>query len=87
MQFDFSSPFLSFDLTDEEKILGSRLSVEQVAVLSNLRADAIMRKLGLTFDPNSPDKFIQDEAYHRGQIDILNYILEVNASFRQTQSE
>jgi len=67
--------FSSYTLTDEEELQGSLLTVTQRQVMQNQLSAAVSEKITLEFDTDKPDKFMQQEAYKRGQIDILNFIL------------
>lgn len=75
MQLNLSSFVYTYDLTDEEYQLGATLSEEQKVVLHNRRAAVIEAKTQLLFDPNDVQKFVQDEAYLKGQLDLLTSIL------------
>lgn len=70
-----SNSFTSFSLTDDEQKAGSTLSSLNVAVLQNQLAQIAEEKINLVFTPDSINTFLQQEAYLKGQLDLLNYIL------------
>lgn len=67
--------FTSYKFTEEEMTLARQLTPEQRCYYQTLAADAAQEKLGIMFDPYKPRLFVQQEAYLRGQIDILNMLL------------
>jgi hypothetical protein len=67
--------FAAFKLTAEELLNARHLAAEQRAYYQTLLSDAAEEKLGLMLDPYRPLLFTQQEAYLRGQIDILNMLL------------
>lgn len=68
--------FTSYDLTLEEELSGSILTLQQTQVLQNMLSSIAEEKLALEFDPMKPEVFSQAEAYKRGQLDLILYILE-----------
>ena len=72
-------PFNQFELEPEEELQGQLLNTNQEAVLQNLLARNSTDKLALAFDPQNPLGFAQQEAYLRGQIDLLRYLLDCNS--------
>ena len=73
-----NNTFSTYKLTEEEQRNGSILSSLTVAVIQNLRSGIAEEKIRLTIDPNNTLSFIQQEAYLRGQLDILTYLLDTN---------
>ena len=73
-----SGIFTSWDLTDEELIQGTILTLTQKQVMQNLLAIHAEEKLHIEFDPDNTLKFTQAEAYKRGQIDLLQYIIDAS---------
>lgn len=67
--------FSSYALDDEEQLQGSLLTITQKQVIQNQLAAVASEKLALEFNTDNPDSFTQQEAYKRGQLDTLNYIL------------
>lgn len=68
--------FSSYNLTDKETLNGSVLTGLQKQVVKNLQAVCAEEKLRLEFNPDNTSAFIQQEAYKRGQLDLLTYLLE-----------
>lgn len=68
--------FSSYSMLEEDVITNSILTVGQVQVLQNLLAVKAEEKLELEYDVANPNSFIQQEAYHKGQIDLLRFILD-----------
>ena len=72
--------FNRYELTDEEQRAGQALTLSNTAVIQNLIAEKAEAKIGLVLDTKDIDSYMQNEAYLRGQIDVLNYLLACNAS-------
>jgi len=68
--------FSSYELTAEEELIGQTLNFQQKAVLQNKLAGIVQEKLTLTLDVSAPAKFTQDEAYLRGQMDVITWLLD-----------
>jgi len=69
--------FTRYDLSLDEIQKASVLSEETRAVMQNLLSESATQKLDLVFDPNNPMVFTQEEAYIKGKIDILRYLLSL----------
>lgn len=74
------SSFTAFKFTAEEVVVARTLSPEQRAYYQTLLADAAEEKLAEEYDPINPLRFAQREAYLRGQMDILNTLLNTDNS-------
>lgn len=70
-----ANTFSSYELTEEEELLGSILNIHQKYVLQNLRCNYAEQKLQLKFDPLNPQEFIQIEAELQGQLKLLEFLL------------
>jgi hypothetical protein len=85
MQTNQFSPFNVTTLTTAEKVESSKLSTLQKINIKNLICNIMEEKLNLPFTPNNPLEYAQREAYLKGEIEILNYLLamseEDNKSF------
>jgi len=68
--------FSSYELTDEEALQGAIFTITQKQCLQNQLSQLAGEKLALEFDVNSPNKFIQDDAFKKGQLDIIKYLLD-----------
>lgn len=77
--------FTSYQLSDEEVSQGTMLTIVQKQVLSNRQANIAEEKLRLEIDPEHPLAFIQQEAYLKGQLELLDYILEDSATMEEEQ--
>jgi len=75
--------FTTYKLSEEEQRNGSSLTSLTVSVLQNLRSSIAEEKLNLVFTPNDVLSFTQQEAYLKGQLDILAYILAANEEAQQ----
>lgn len=76
----------AYDLTDEEQSSGSILNQVQKLVLQNEVARISETLLGLTLDTSKQLEFIQQQAYLKGQVDVLKWMLEVSdATERELQ--
>lgn len=69
--------FTRYDLSLDEIQKASVLSEETRALMQNLLSESATQKLDLVFDPNNPMIFTQEEAYIKGKIDILRYLLSL----------
>lgn len=74
--------FTTYDLTDDEVIGGSTLTTVQEAVLQNKKAEIAEQRLNLVFDPLNPQDFVQQEAFLKGQIEILGYLIDLSNSYK-----
>ncbi len=70
-----NSKFVSYILTDQEQRQGSILSHLNKMVIQNLINLCAEEKVAMDFDPDAPQKFLQQEAELKGQILILQQLL------------
>ena len=70
--------FSSYDLTEDEEKQGAILTNLQLQVMQNHLATVAEEKLSLTVDPNNMQQFLMEDAYKRGQIDLILYFMEVS---------
>jgi len=75
--------FTTYKLSEDEQRNGSALTSLNVSVLQNLRSSIAEEKLNSVFTPNDVLSFTQQEAYLKGQLDILAYILAANEESQQ----
>lgn len=73
--------FSSFALTEEEQVSGSVFSADQKRVMQNLISEAAEESLNLTYDGTNPIKYAQQEAYLKGKIDILKWLIEASDAY------
>ena len=73
------SPQQQYALTPEELKLAQTYNSMQLAQLCNIRAEAVTLRLALEYDASDPQgliKFMQQEAYQKGRIDVINTLIE-----------
>lgn len=73
-----TNTFSTFHLTEEQQLQSAILTDLQRCHLQNQLAAIAEEKIRLEYDPANPETFIQQEAYKRGQLDILSYLLELS---------
>ena len=70
--------FTSYSLTEKQALEGAILTTLQKQCIQNLLATNAEEKLRLEFDVANPESFIQQEAYKKGTIDILQYLVDAS---------
>ncbi len=68
--------FSSYNLTEEETLQGSILTITQQQVMRNHMASIAAERLSHAYDPNDKLGSIQQEAENRAQIDLIMYFLD-----------
>lgn len=84
-----ANSFTTYQLTDEEVLEGSVLTIGQREVLHNLLSINAEEKLALEYDVTNPETFIQQESYKKGWIDCIQHILDTSEAViesRQSQT-
>jgi len=76
MQLIEEGSYPKYELTDAELILGVSLSPEQKAVINNDINLIIAQRLTIAYDPDNPMIFVQKEAELKGQLIMLQFMLE-----------
>lgn len=71
--------FNRYELNEDEQRAGQALSLSNQAVIQNLIATIAEEKLHLVLDANNITAYAQQEAYLRGQLDILRHILDLSS--------
>ena len=71
--------FNRYELNEDEQRVGQALSLSNQAVIQNLIATIAEEKLHLVLDANNITAYAQQEAYLRGQLDILRHILDLSS--------
>lgn len=74
------SPFQAWILSPQELAQGSILTRLQKQVIQNQIAQVAAQKINLEFTPNDPLKFAQEEASLKGQMQALEYLLQLSQS-------
>lgn len=85
MSHPSTNSFSSYNLTEEEFKNGSILTSLNIAVIQNLRSQIAEEKLNLPFTPNDVLSYTQQEAYLKGQLDILAHLLAENEAATANQ--
>lgn len=75
--------FTNYTLTEEEQKQADQLPSLTVASLHNLRSNIAHEILALTYDPQNPLAFQQQDSYLKGQLAILSYLLDCNETAQQ----
>ena len=73
-----TNQFQSWNLTPKEFLQGGLLTSLQKQVIQNQISQLSLQKNALKFDTVNPAGYAQQEAYLRGQIDALTYLLRVS---------
>ena len=71
-----TSSFHRLTLSTDDVLAGSILSAMQLGVIQNRRVDIAEQKLNLEFTPNDVPAYTQQEAYLKGQLDILQHLID-----------
>lgn len=85
-----SSPACSYTLTAEEQLIGTTLNTLQLAVMQNYLSEAVAARLALQFNASSQQgvlEFVQQEAYQKGKIELLQYIIAASKPTQLTSEE
>lgn len=69
------TPFSAYSFTDDELREVTSISGLQKMFFQTTLASCATDKIALEFDADHPLRFAQQEAYLKGQIDIINYFL------------
>lgn len=72
--------FTTYSMTEDDAIQSSILTTQQKHNIQNQVAILAEKKLMLEPNVSSFEDYIQKEAYYRGQIDALNYLLECSTN-------
>lgn len=78
-----TNDFSSFDLTEEEELQGTLLTVTQVQVIQNHLSAVAAEKIALEYDSANPILFAQQEAYKKGQLETYRFILDSHEAAKQ----
>lgn len=79
--------FTSWDLSDAEALQGSIFTITQLQVLQNKLSEIAEEKINLEFTPDDAMSFVQQEAYKKGQLELIQYMIDSSeASAEELQS-
>ena len=70
--------FSSYELTEAEAVDGFTLQQANLYMLQNELSLAAEAKLGIVVDPNNTIQFIQQEAFLRGKIEFINWLIAMH---------
>ena len=79
MSVQIINTFSTFDLSDKEAIQSAIFTTLQLQNLQNQLANAAESRLALNFDANNPSEFLQQEAFLKGQIELLKFLIDSSA--------
>jgi len=68
--------FTSYELTDTEALQGAIFTITQIQALQNQLSAIAEEKLNMEFDPEAAQLFMQNEAYKRGQMELLQFLID-----------
>jgi hypothetical protein len=68
--------FSTYELSSRETLSGGVLNTDQKNLFQNLLAEAAESRLALDYSPEKPLEFAQNEAFLKGQIQLLKYLLD-----------
>lgn len=74
----FASSFQIFQHTELEALTGRIFTQSQKECLQNDRARIAEMILALTYNPQNPVQFAQDDAHLKGQLASISYILQMS---------
>lgn len=72
--------FSTYEMTDDEYLQGSLLTIAQQQVIQNQIAQLAEAQLALDYDPEHPEIFNREYAHKKGEIAALKYLLSLHAS-------
>jgi len=78
-----ANEFTTFSLNEDEETQGSVLTIDQQQVIHNDLAISAAEKLALEPDTQDYSKYLQQEAYLRGQIDAYRFLLERSLALQE----
>ena len=79
--------FNRYELSDDEIKAGQAFTLSNQAVIQNLVATIAEEKLHLVLDATNITAYAQQEAYLRGQLDILRHLLDLSSFNQPTSGE
>ena len=81
---DILIEFTRTKLSTSQFLQSSVLSHTQKELLRNDISETAQQLLSLTFDPTQPHKFVQDHAFLKGQLELLQYLISRSDESEQT---
>lgn len=77
------STFSKYALSESDSVIGSTLTTLTKQFIQNQICFIAESKLALEVDPNNYPAFIQQEAYLKGQMDGLKFLLDSSSASEQ----
>lgn len=68
--------FTEYELTEQEQLAGAIFTENNLMVLQNLRSQQSSSILQMEVNPSDYPAYVQQEAFARGQLAMLDFILE-----------
>lgn len=87
MQHNLNSNYITHIMNESEILSGTVLNYLQKGVLQNRKVEVMEQLVGLTptsMTEDGKETYWQQEAYLRGQLDILTHLLTASESVEQT---
>ena len=78
-----SSPFISYNLTPQEVITGSQLSLLQRQCIQNIIASYATERIAREISVDNPLATVQADAKNKGQIEALQHLLDLSDAAEQ----
>ena len=75
---DPSNPFISYNLTPQEVIQGSQLSLLQKQCIQNMIATYATERISREISVTNPMETVQADAKNQGQIEALRHLLDLS---------
>ena len=63
-------------ISEQDAISGMTLTYNQIRILKNRRIQLVVEKAFMSLDSNVPSTYMQNEAYLRGKLDLLNELFD-----------
>jgi hypothetical protein len=79
----YDSLFSFTPLTAEAELKGQLLTPENILVIRNERAKIAEQKVRRDFDPKNVENYIQTEAQLKGQLQMLDWLLDIDKAARE----
>jgi hypothetical protein len=81
------STFSKYALSENDQIIGSTLTTLTKQFIQNQICNIAEQRIALVPDPNNYAEFIQQEAYLKGQMDSLKFLLDSSNASEQALLE
>jgi hypothetical protein len=75
------STFCRYNFSDDREAVASQIFTPlQLQWLQNNLSDIAQQRLTLSFNPAEPEKFMQAEANLKGQIEVIQYLMQCSTA-------